>query len=151
MKIKIVCVGNLKEKHWILAQDEYLKRLSRFADVKVVEIKESNNKTTEENIKIEGKSILENLSGYVVSLCVEGKNISSEELSEKFENICLSGKSEITFVIGGSDGLLSEIKNNSDFKLSFSKMTFPHQMMRVVLLEQIYRSFTILNNIKYHK
>lgn len=151
MKVKIVCVGNLKEKYWQMAEDEYLKRLSRFADVKVIEVKESNSKSSEENIKIEGKDILTHLSGYVFALCVEGKQCSSEELSDKISDIMIGGKSEITFVIGGSDGLSDDVKTKADNRLSFSKMTFPHQLMRIVLEEQIYRAFTIQNNIKYHK
>lgn len=143
INIKIVCVGNLKETWWRDAAAEYQKRLSRFCKITVIELPES---TPEK----EKKLILNNLSGYVYALCVEGKQITSEGLSEAIEKISMN-YSDISFVIGSSTGLDVEVKNIANYKLSFSEMTFPHQLMRVILLEQIYRAFTISNHITYHK
>ena len=143
LTVNIVCVGNLKESYLREASDEYRKRLSRFCKCNVIECGESNP----EKEKLE---ILKHLDGYVIALCVEGDKISSEKLASKIENVAQTS-SKITFVIGGSDGLAQEVKDKADFRLSFSDMTFPHQLMRIILLEQIYRAFTINNNIKYHK
>ena len=159
MKIKIVCVGKIKEKYLKDAIDEYSKRISRFAKLEIIEtndekIPENASFAEEEKvIKTEGEKIKKFISpkDYVIALCVEGKNISSVELAEKFSQITLSGASSITFIIGGSLGIYEEIKNMSNFKLSFSKMTFPHQLMRVILLEQTYRAFKINANEEYHK
>lgn len=141
--IRLVCVGNLKEKYLKDAAAEYVKRLSRFCDLEITETPES---TPEK----EKDPILKNLKGKAVALCVEGEEMSSEELA-KFIAKTAQTSSKITFVIGGSDGLDGEVKARADFRLSFSKMTFPHQLMRIILLEQIYRAFTINENIKYHK
>jgi len=143
VSIRIVCVGNLKEKYWKDAMAEYGKRLSRFCNFEVVETPESEPEK-------EKTAIIKNLQGYVFSLCVEGKQCTSVEFSRKIENI-MQSDSKITFVIGGSDGLSEEVKKLSSARISFSEMTFPHQLMRVVLAEQIYRAFTISNNITYHK
>ena len=143
VSIRIVCVGNLKEKYWKDAMAEYGKRLSRFCNFEVIETPESDP----EKEKI---AIIKNLQGYVFSLCVEGKQCTSVEFARKIENV-MQSDSKITFVIGGSDGLSEEVKKMSSSRLSFSEMTFPHQLMRVVLTEQIYRAFTISNNITYHK
>lgn len=159
MNIQIICVGKLKEKYWQDAIKEYSKRLSRFCTLEIIELKESllpNNasKADEEKVKEEeGKEILRAIKDgtYVITLEILGKQLSSEELSSKIEDLGISGKSNIAFVIGGSLGLSKEVSDRSDFKLSFSKMTFPHQMMRVVLLEQIYRSFKIIHHETYHK
>lgn len=146
MNITILCVGKLKEKYWTEASDEYRKRLSRYCTIVVEELKE-------ENPEGEGQNILKRLKKdtYVVTLEIQGKTLSSEELSSKIQGLALEGKSDITFVIGGSDGLSEEVSKRSDFKLSFSRMTFPHQMMRIFLLEQIYRSFKIMKGETYHK
>lgn len=146
MNITILCVGKLKEKYWTEASDEYRKRLSRYCTIVVEELKE-------ENPEGEGQNILKRLKKdtYVVTLEIQGKALSSEELSSKIQGLALEGKSDITFVIGGSDGLSEEVSKRSDFKLSFSRMTFPHQMMRIFLLEQIYRSFKIMKGEAYHK
>lgn len=146
MNITILCVGKLKEKYWTEASDEYRKRLSRYCTIAVEELKE-------ENPEGEGQNILKRLKKdtYVVTLEIQGKALSSEELSSKLQGLALEGKSDITFVIGGSDGLSEEVSKRSDFKLSFSRMTFPHQMMRIFLLEQIYRSFKIMKGETYHK
>lgn len=159
MNINIVCIGKLKEKYLLDACNEYLKRLSSYANVNIIELKESllpSNPSLkdEENVKIEeGKAILKNIkdSTYVITLEILGRELSSVELSNKIESLSINGKSDIAFVIGGSLGLSEEVSSRADFKLSFSKMTFPHQLMRVILLEQIYRSFKILRNETYHK
>ena len=159
MKIKIVCVGKLKEKYLKDAIDEYTKRLSRFCTARITELSDEkipDNPSLAEEEKVleaEGEKILKCISpsDYVISLCVEGKALSSEEFAQKLSDIALSGKSTICFVIGGSLGLSQRVKARSDFRLSFSKMTFPHQLMRVFLTEQIYRAFKINSNEKYHK
>ena len=143
LSVNIVCVGNLKEKWLREAAAEYEKRLSRFCRLTVTELPEQTPEKEKEKI-------LKKLSGYVIALCVEGTQMSSEELSSKMEKLTMQ-TSEITFVIGSSEGLADEVKARADFKLSFSKFTFPHQLMRVILLEQVYRAFTIQNNITYHK
>ena len=159
MNIQVICIGKLKEKYWVDAINEYSKRLSRFCNLDIVELKESllpqnASKKDEENVKMaEGKEILKAVKEgtYVITLEIQGKQLSSEELSEKIDKLGLEGHSNITFIIGGSLGLSKEVSARADFKLSFSKMTFPHQMMRVVLLEQIYRAFKISRNETYHK
>lgn len=159
MNIQIICIGKLKEKYWTDAVGEYMKRLSSYATVKIVELKESRlpdkaGLAEEEKVKLEeGREILKAIKDgtYVVTLEIQGKQLSSEELAAKIETLGLQGKSDIAFVIGGSLGLSAEVSKRADFKLSFSKMTFPHQMMRVVLLEQIYRSFKIIRHEAYHK
>ena len=159
MNIQIVCIGKLKEKYWSEAVNEYTKRLSRYCNMEITELKEARlpanaSAADEENVKIEeGKSILRVIKEdtFVITLEIFGKQLSSTELADEIEELSLMGKSNITFVIGGSLGLSQEVSRRSDFKLSFSKMTFPHQMMRVVLLEQIYRSFKIIKHETYHK
>lgn len=157
MKIKIVCLGKLKEKYLKDGIDEYLKRISRFSKTEVIELPDKkipdNPSEAQRNeiLRAEGELIKKHLEGYIITLCVEGENISSEKLAEKIANIQLSGNSTITFVIGGSLGLDEDIKKMSEFKLSFSKMTFPHQLMRLILTEQIYRAFKINGNESYHK
>lgn len=159
MKIQIVCVGKLKEKYWSDAVAEYSKRLKRFCNLEIVELKESRlpdnaSAADEEKVKLdEGRSILSKISDstYVITLEVLGKSLSSEDLAEKIDDLACMGRSDVAFVIGGSLGLSAEVSKRSDFKLSFSKMTFPHQMMRVILLEQVYRAFKINRNETYHK
>ncbi|MCQ2550978.1 MAG: 23S rRNA (pseudouridine(1915)-N(3))-methyltransferase RlmH [Clostridia bacterium] len=155
MNIQIICVGKLKEKYWDDAVNEYLKRLKRFAQVSIVELKESKlpEGMDQQIMKEEGESILKKIKDkdYVITLEIKGKNLSSEELAEKFKDLALEGKTDVDLVIGGSYGLSKEVSDRANFKLSFSKMTFPHQMMRVILLEQVYRSFKIINNETYHK
>ena len=146
MNITILCVGKLKEKYWTEAAAEYRKRLSRYCTITVEELKE-------ENPEAEGQNILKRLKKdtFVITLEIHGKALSSEELSSKLQELALEGKSDITFVIGGSDGLSEEVSRRSDLKISFSRMTFPHQMIRIFLLEQIYRSFKIMKGETYHK
>ena len=159
MNINIICVGKMKEKFMRDACDEYVKRLTRFAKVKVIElgdepIPEKASEAEEAAVlKKEGLKILEKTGNgdYVISLCVEGKQKTSPEFAKILSDCALSGKSSISFIIGGSLGLSDEVKRRGDLRLSFSKMTFPHQLMRVVLLEQIYRAFKINANESYHK
>ena len=159
MNIQIICIGKLKEKYWTDAIAEYSKRLSRYCSLEIVELKESRlpdkaGPAEEEQVKTEeGKAILKAIKDgtYVVTLEILGKQLSSTELADKMESLSIEGKSNVAFVIGGSLGLSDEISRRADYKLSFSKMTFPHQMMRVILLEQIYRGFKIIKNEAYHK
>lgn len=159
MNIRIVCVGKLKEKYLKEACDEYVKRLTKYCRLDIIELKEAKlpenaSLADEEKVKIdEGKAILSKLfeKEYVITLEVLGKQLSSIELAEKISNLGVSGNADIAFVIGGSLGLSEEISKRSNFSLSFSKLTFPHQMMRVLVLEQIYRAFKIARNENYHK
>lgn len=157
MKIKIIAVGKIKEEYLRDAINEYKKRLKKFCDIEILEIAEAVAKTeNDSNIKkvlsVEGKEILKSIaSDYVIALDINGKEYTTLELAKKFNEIKVSGKSEITFIIGGSYGLDDEVKKKADFNLSFSKLTFPHQLFRVILLEQIYRIFKIENNEPYHK
>lgn len=149
MNIKILCIGKLKERFWKEAIQEYSKRLGAYAKVNIEEVKESRS----DNIDEEGKSLLGRIKDddYVITLEVEGKVMSSTALAKKIDDLGISGKSKIVFAIGGSNGLSEDVRGRSDFALSFSAMTFPHQMMRVILLEQIYRSFKIIRGEEYHK
>lgn len=159
MNIQIVCIGKLKEKYWTEAVAEYSKRLSRFCTLEIVELKESRlpdrASAAEEKLvkQEEGREILKAIKpgSFVITLEILGKQLDSPQLAEKISQLSLEGKSNIAFVIGGSLGLSEEVSQRADFKLSFSKMTFPHQMMRVILLEQIYRAFKINRNETYHK
>lgn len=143
-KINIVCVGKIKEEYFRSAIAEYLKRLSRFAKVEIRELPEGKS------IKAEAEPVLRAAHGYKIALCVEGTSLSSEEFAQQIKALCDLGE-EITFIIGSSDGLDKEVKDKSDLKLSFSQMTFPHRLMRVILLEQIYRAFMINSGSEYHK
>ena len=149
MNITILCVGKLKEKYWADAVLEYSKRLSKYCVLSIVEIKESDRDDKEE----EGKNLLKHIKreDYLIALEISGKQNSSSELASKLFNMQNSGDSKVVFVIGGSEGLSSAVTQRADYSLSFSKMTFPHQLMRVILLEQIYRSYKIIKNEKYHK
>lgn len=159
MNIQIICIGRLKEKYWQDAVAEYSKRLSGYCTLEITELKETPlpanpSQADEARVKLsEGRDILKALkdSSYVVSLEIKGKKLNSEALAEKIESLGIEGKSNIAFIIGGSLGLSEEVSLRADFKLSFSDMTFPHQMMRVILLEQVYRSFKIIRNETYHK
>lgn len=144
IKINIVCVGKIKEEFYRSAVAEYTKRLSRFAKVEIKEIAEGKN------LEEEAESILRAMKGYSFALCIEGRKLSSQDLAKEVKNLCDKGE-EITFVIGSSCGLANVVKERADFKLSFSDMTFPHQLMRVILCEQIYRSFMINCGSEYHK
>ena len=151
MKINIVAVGKIKENYFVDACKEYLKRLSRFDVVSIIEVPEApQGKSIDEQCKIEGESILSKARGYIIAMDIEGKKLSSNDLAKLLDTKKTDGVSEISFVIGGSNGLSQEVKDKVDMKISFSDMTFPHQLFRVMLLEQIYRAETILNHIPYH-
>lgn len=159
IKVTIIAVGKLKEKYLRDACSEYIKRLGSFSKVNVVEINEercSDNPSQAEIEQVknkEGERILAKLpkGAYVIPMCIEGTQFSSEDFSKKLEEVSLSGFGEVVFIIGGSFGLSDEVKEKGKLKLSFGKLTLPHQLMRVVLLEQIYRAFSISSNTKYHK
>ena len=159
LSVNIICIGKIKEKYWTDAINEYKKRLSAFCRFNIIELDEEkvfqNPNASQINtiLNAEGKRIINALTkgSYVITMCIEGKLLSSTELADKMLDISICGKSTVDFVIGGSWGLSDEVKAKSDFKLSMSRMTFPHQMARVVLCEQIYRAFEIQNNGKYHK
>lgn len=145
MIITVICVGKLKEKYWTDGCAEYIKRLGRYCTLQIDELKESDPAA-------EGAAILKRLKtdDYVIALDMAGGMADSESFAEKIDTLKASGK-RIVFMIGGSDGLSNPVKERADCRLSFSKMTYPHQMMRVILLEQLYRCFKIINNEKYHK
>lgn len=149
MNIRILCVGTLKEKYWKDAVAEYVKRLGAYCSLSIEEVRES----PAEDVAEEGERILKKIKPdeVVIALEIDGDSKSSTELSSDLDALALSGKSNLVFVIGGSAGLSKGVSSRADRSLSFSKMTFPHQMMRVILLEQIYRSFKISRNEKYHK
>ncbi len=159
MNINIICVGKIKEKFFRDAIEEYSKRLSKYSVIKVIEV--SDEKTAENasdtEIQIikdkEGERILKHISerDYVIALAILGKQMDSVEFSNYIENLGINGKSTISFIIGGSLGLSDMVLKRADYQISFSKMTFPHQLMRVVLLEQIYRAMRIMKNEPYHK
>lgn len=149
--ISLICVGNIKEKFFVDAEQEYLKRLFAFCKFNVIEIKEQNQLKNIDLIKQrEGEEILKKLSGHTILCEIGGNMISSEDLANKITKLSLDN-SKISFVIGGSYGVSQEVKNACHDKLSFSKMTFPHNLFRIMLEEQIYRAFTILNGKGYHK
>ena len=159
MHITILTIGKLKESYWTAAVEEYAKRLRPYCQLTIVERKEARlpdkaSPAEEANcIQEEGKSLLQALSPdtYVIALAIAGKSMSSPALADHLQKLALAGKSHITFIIGGSLGLSQEVLSRADLQLSFSAMTFPHQMMRVILLEQIYRSFKIIHHETYHK
>ena len=159
MNITVVCIGKLKEKYWVDAIKEYSKRLSKYCTFTIDELKEERlpdnaSPAEEEAVKVaEGKSILKKIknTAYVITLEIKGKQLSSEQLADKMDQLALDGKSDVVFVIGGSLGLSDEVSQRSDFKLSFSPMTFPHHLARIMVLEQIYRAEAIQAGSKYHK
>ncbi|MEZ3486317.1 MAG: 23S rRNA (pseudouridine(1915)-N(3))-methyltransferase RlmH [Lachnospiraceae bacterium] len=159
MRITLITVGKIKEKYLRDAVAEYVKRLGAYCKLEIVEV--ADEKTSEHAGEAEkeavqsreGERILKHVKGdaYVITLEILGKQLSSEELADKMEGLGLQGNSHVVFVIGGSIGLGAEVLKRSDYALSFSRMTFPHQLMRVILLEQIYRGFRIINGAPYHK
>lgn len=160
IRINIITVGKLKEKYWRDAVAEYSKRLSAFCKLEIIELNESrlsdspSDKEKLAALDNEAKAMLPYVDGnstFNIAMCIEGKLVSSEELSDKMDSCGINGYSTINFIIGSSFGIADEIKKKADFKLSMSRMTFPHQLARVVLLEQIYRGFQISNHTKYHK
>lgn len=158
MNINIISVGKIKEKYFTAAIGEYSKRLSRFVKLSITEVPDekipdnASEKEMEQIKEKEGSKILAKLpsNSFIVTLCIEGKELSSEDLAKRIADISMTS-SNITFIIGGSLGLADTVKNKSNLRLSFGRMTLPHQLMRVVLLEQIYRAFKINNNESYHK
>jgi len=150
--IKIITVGSIKEKYLKDAIDEYTKRLSKYTNIEIIEVKDEGLVEPQKAIVLEEEKILKHINDkdYIITLEIEGKELSSLEFAEKLDKIQLES-SNITFIIGGSYGLSDNIKSKSKLHLSFSKMTFPHQLFRVLLLEQIYRAFKINNNESYHK
>lgn len=150
--IKIICVGKIKEKYLSAAIEEYLKRLSKYTKVDIIEVEDVDNPSIDVILLKEKEKIEKYIDSkdYVITLEIEGNMLSSMELAKKIDDIYLN-YSNITFIIGGSYGLHSSIKKASNYKLSFSKLTFPHQLFRVNLLEQIYRVYKINNNESYHK
>lgn len=159
MKITILAVGKIKEKFYTEAVNEYSKRLSRYCKLEVIQVadeKTAENSTDNEMDIVkqkEAERLLKHIpeDAYVITLEINGKALDSVELAEKINKLGVTGTSHIIFVIGGSLGLYKSVSDRADFKLSFSKMTFPHQLMRVILLEQIYRSYRIINHQPYHK
>ena len=156
VKVNVIAVGKVKEKYFADGIEEYAKRLSRYCRFRITEVGEENLSSSGKNAPFliaekEGEKILPLLSGYVICCAIEGKKLSSEKLSEKIETLKTAGESEITFVIGGSYGLSDKVKKRADFLLSVSDMTFPHTLFRLIITEQIYRAFTISENLPYHK
>ncbi len=143
--IKIICIGKIKEKYLTEGIEDYMHRINKYHKIELIELPDSN-------IDAEKKEILKHIDNkdYLIALAIEGVELSSVELANKIDKTFITNPC-ITFIIGGSDGLSDEIKNKCHYKLSFSKMTYPHGLFRMILLEQIYRSFKILNNETYHK
>jgi 23S rRNA (pseudouridine1915-N3)-methyltransferase len=161
MKISIISVGKIKEKYLREAIDEYSKRLSKFCTLNITEVDEivakvENESNIKKSVELEGEEIISKLNSFaknsfIFALDIDGKELSTIDFKNKISDIKLSGISDIVFVIGGSYGLSDEVKNRANMRLSFSKMTFPHQLFRLILLEQVYRAFKIENNEPYHK
>ena len=150
--IKIICVGKIKEKYLTDAIEEYSKRISKYTNIEIIELKDEGLVEKDKSINLEAEKIEKYIDSkdYIITLEIEGKEYTSEEFAEKIRTIQIEN-SHITFIIGGSYGLSQSIKDKAKMHLSFSKMTFPHQLFRVILLEQIYRAFKIINNESYHK
>ncbi len=159
LNIKIIATGDVKEAYWQNAIKEYQKRLGAWCKIEEIILKEERlpdsptQAQIDKALECEEKKILEKISpkAYVIAMCVEGKQLSSEELASKITDITNLGKSELVFIIGSSFGLSKKVKDVADFKLSISKLTFPHQLLRVILHETVYRSLSIINGTKYHK
>lgn len=159
MNIKIIAVGKLKEKYWVQAVEEYTKRLSAYAKVQIIEVPDEKapdamSPAEEQQVKqAEGDRLLAQMKpdDYVIALAIEGKAWTSEQLAGEMDTLATYGRSKVAFVIGGSLGLSSDVLRRADAQLSFSRMTFPHQLVRVLLLEQVYRAFRIMRGEPYHK
>jgi 23S rRNA (pseudouridine1915-N3)-methyltransferase len=157
INIQVVCVGNLKEDYFVKATKEYEKRLGAFVKLNIVEVKESplpQNASVEQIKKAkqeEAALLSQKAKGFTICLEIGGKTFTSEAFSKKINELAVSGTSDITFFIGGSNGLDDNFSKSANLQLSFSEFTFPHQLMRVILLEQIYRAICIINNKTYHK
>ncbi len=159
MNITIITVGKLKERYFKEAVEEYSTRLSKYCKLEIIEVpdeKAPENLSPAQELMViqkEGQGILKHLKedAYTIALAIKGKQLSSEELADFINDLGIKGRSNIAFIIGGSLGLSEEVLKRADFKLSFSPMTFPHQLMRVILLEQVYRGFRIIKGEPYHK
>lgn len=159
MNITVISVGKIKEKYLVDGIAEYSKRLSKYCKLNLIEVSDEKvpeNLSTQDAMivkKKEGEKILSKIKAntYLIILAIDGKQLSSEDLAKKMEQVMVEGESDVTFVVGGSLGLSEEVINKSNFKLSFSKMTFPHQLMKMILLEQVYRGWRIIKNEPYHK
>ena len=159
MYVEIICVGKLKEKYLRDAAQEYMKRLSRYCKVEIIEVKDEilpscfSPGDMERVLKTEAERIKKNMKegSYIIALDISGEQVSSEDLAERIQALMLRGRSRLTFIIGGSLGLHSSLLETAHWRLSFSKMTFPHQLMRVFLCEQLYRGFTIMKHEPYHR
>jgi len=147
LRVRLICTGKLKESYYTEACEEYAKRLERYCTLERTELPETGD------LARDGEAVLRKLTPdtFVAALCVEGKSFSSEELAALLSDCANRGRSRVAFVIGGSDGLAQEVKKRADVRISMSRMTFPHHLARVMVLEQIYRAFTILEGGKYHK
>lgn len=158
-RVTVLCVGKLKEKFYINAAAEYVKRLQRHCKLELIELPEQrlpddpSPAEIQKALRAEGDAIREKLpkGGAVIALCIEGKPCSSQELSRRMADLAVQGKTQLTFLIGGSVGLDEDLKRRADWRLSMSPMTFPHHMARIMLLEQIYRAYQIADGTKYHK
>ena len=158
-RVTVLCVGKLKEKFYIDAAAEYVKRLQRHCKLELIELPEQrlpddpSPAEIQKALRAEGDAIREKLpkGGAVIALCIEGRPCSSEELSRRMADLAVQGKTQLTFLIGGSVGLDEDLKRRADWRLSMSPMTFPHHMARIMLLEQIYRAYQIADGTKYHK
>lgn len=158
-RVTVLCVGKLKEKFYIDAAAEYVKRLQRHCKLELIELPEqrlpddASPAEIQKALRAEGDAIREKLpkGGAVIALCIEGKPCSSQELSRRMADLAVQGKTQLTFLIGGSVGLDEDLKRRADWRLSMSPMTFPHHMARIMLLEQIYRAYQIADGTKYHK
>lgn len=156
IKVNIVAVGKVKEKYFADGISEYSKRLSKFCDFKITEIQEENFKSVDDALisvikEKEAEKILPHLKGKIIAMAIEGKKFSSEKLAQTIKDTCDLGGGVLTFVIGGSYGLSDAVKSKADILMSFSDMTFPHTLFRLMLAEQIYRAFSINSNSPYHK
>ena len=159
MKITLITVGKIKERFFEAAIEEYSKRLSRYCKLEIIQVADEKtpdgaSEALERQIREkEGERILSHIrdGAYVIALAIRGKELSSEELAAKIARLAVEGKGQLVFIIGGSLGLGDKVLDRADFKLSFSRMTFPHQLMQMILLEQIYRSYRIMNHEPYHK
>lgn len=154
--VEVICVGKLKEKFFASAVDEYAKRLSAYCKLNITELPETAAKNEAEAsraLSLEGERITAKLpsNAYIIAMCVEGDMMSSEELSKKIENVKVSGNSKLVIIIGGSNGIDEKVKKKANLRLSMSKMTFPHHLARVMVLEQLYRAFKIEEGSDYHK
>lgn len=150
LNINIVCVGKLKEQFWKDAEKEYSKRLTKFCNLKIIEIDDVNQGEMLKDLEMEGKAILNQIKGKTYLLAIKGKECSSEDFAEELENLKLNN-SQISFVIGGSNGVSNDVVKKIPNKISFGKVTYPHNLARIILLEQIYRAFMINSGSKYHK